>query len=219
MLCKQTALNPSPIIGVQRVRLGRRIDVGSRGHSRIPVIPSLTRRRCRPTQLSFLHKAHSCDRHHIASAMAELVSSCRSSRICGRSTFLRNSAPLNAGLFLRRSTQRGHAIGIVFGLLLLEAFDDAGKLLVVKGQIGPPALAHDPSSSNFPASHLGSELGLIAQSYRAFSSPPFSRLTRLPRQGDLLPLSVHAFAGVVRTFREQKRQTQDKTEALPPMRH
>ena len=27
-----------------------------------------------------------------------------------------------------------------------------------------------PSSSNFPASHLGSELGLIAQSYRAFSS-------------------------------------------------
>jgi hypothetical protein len=90
-----------------------------------------------------------------------------------------------------------------------------------------PAIAYNtgrtrsavPSSSNFPASHLGSELGLIAQSYRAFSSPPFSRLTRLPRQGDLLPLSVHAFAGVVRTFREQKRQTQDKTEALPPMRH
>jgi hypothetical protein len=32
------------------VRLGRRIDAGSRGHSRIPVIPSLTRRRCRPTR-------------------------------------------------------------------------------------------------------------------------------------------------------------------------
>jgi len=76
-----------------------------------------------------------------------------------------------------------------------------------------------PSSSNFPASHLGSELGLIAQSYRAFSSPPFSRPTRLPRQGDLLPPSAQPFAGVVRTFREQKRQTQDKTEALPPMRH
>jgi hypothetical protein len=28
-----------------------------------------------------------------------------------------------------------------------------------------------PSSSNFPASHLGSEFGLIARSYRAFSSP------------------------------------------------
>jgi hypothetical protein len=32
----------------------------------------------------------------------------------------------------------------VFGLSLLEALDDAGKLLVVKGQIGPAALAHDP---------------------------------------------------------------------------
>ena len=29
-----------------------------------------------------------------------------------------------------------------------------------------------PSSSNFPPSHFGSEPGLIAQSYRAFSSPP-----------------------------------------------
>jgi hypothetical protein len=34
----------------QGVRLGRRIDVGSRGHSRIPVIPSLTQHRCRPTR-------------------------------------------------------------------------------------------------------------------------------------------------------------------------
>src|SRR5262249_46934359 len=39
-----------------------------------------------------------------------------------------------------------------------------------------------PSSSNFPASHLGSELGLIVQSYRAFSSPPLGRPTRLSRQ-------------------------------------
>src|SRR5262244_840452 len=38
-----------------------------------------------------------------------------------------------------------------------------------------------PSSSNFPASHLGSELGLIVQSYRAFSSPPLGRPTRLSR--------------------------------------
>jgi len=64
--------------------------------------------------------------------MAELVSSCRSSRICGRSTFLRNSAPLNAGLFLRRSTQRGHAIGIVFGPLPFDALDRSGELLMTK---------------------------------------------------------------------------------------
>ena len=38
-----------------------------------------------------------------------------------------------------------------------------------------------PSNSNFPASHLDSELGLIAQSYRAFSSPRPGRPTRLPR--------------------------------------
>ena len=39
-----------------------------------------------------------------------------------------------------------------------------------------------PSNSNFPASHLGSQLGLIAQSYRAFSSPPRGRPRRLPGQ-------------------------------------
>jgi hypothetical protein len=39
-----------------------------------------------------------------------------------------------------------------------------------------------PSSSNFPASHLGSKLGLIAPSYRAFSSLPLGRPTRLPDQ-------------------------------------
>src|SRR5262249_36993067 len=44
-----------------------------------------------------------------------------------------------------------------------------------------------PSSSNFPASHLGSQLGLIAQSYRAFSSPPLGRPTRLPDQAALPP--------------------------------
>jgi hypothetical protein len=47
-----------------------------------------------------------------------------------------------------------------------------------------------PSSSNFPASHLGSKLGLIAQSYRVFSSPPFGQPTRLP--GALLPPSPPA---------------------------
>ena len=43
-----------------------------------------------------------------------------------------------------------------------------------------------PSNSNFPASHLGSQLGLIAQSYGAFSSPPLGRPTRF------LPLSPPA---------------------------
>jgi len=38
----------------------------------------------------------------------------------------------------------------VFGLSLLEALDDAGKLLVVKGQIGPAALAHDPGPHHGP---------------------------------------------------------------------
>jgi hypothetical protein len=44
--------NVSSTTGGQGARLGRRIDVGSRGHFRIPVIPSLTRRRCRPTPSS-----------------------------------------------------------------------------------------------------------------------------------------------------------------------
>src|SRR5262249_57358204 len=36
--------------------------------------------------------------------------------------------------------------------------------------------------SIFPSSHLVWELGLIVQSYRAFSSPPLGRPTRLSRQ-------------------------------------
>jgi len=36
-----------------------------------------------------------------------------------------------------------------------------------------------PSSSNFPASHSDSEPGLIAQSYRTFSSSPLGRPTRV----------------------------------------
>jgi hypothetical protein len=49
-----------------------------------------------------------------------------------------------------------------------------------------------PSSSNFPASHLGSTLGLIAQSYRTFSSPPLGDLRDCPRPGSLLPPSPPA---------------------------
>jgi hypothetical protein len=48
--------------------LHRRCNVGA---FRTPVT-LVDARRCRPTQLSFLHKAHFCDRHHIASAMAEM---------------------------------------------------------------------------------------------------------------------------------------------------
>src|SRR4029453_175830 len=50
-----------------------------------------------PTQLPAKNRIL-CDRHHIANAMAELVSYCRSYRICGGSTFLRLS-PAHAGLF------------------------------------------------------------------------------------------------------------------------
>jgi hypothetical protein len=39
-----------------------------------------------------------------------------------------------------------------------------------------------PSSSNFPASHLDSEPGLIAQSYRPFSSSITLSLNHMPGQ-------------------------------------
>jgi hypothetical protein len=39
-----------------------------------------------------------------------------------------------------------------------------------------------PSSSNFPASHLDSEPGLIAQSYRPFSSSPLGGPTQVARR-------------------------------------
>ena len=41
-------------------------------------------------------------------------------------------SPAHAGLFLRRSTQRGHAIGIVFGPLPFDALDRSGELLMTK---------------------------------------------------------------------------------------
>src|SRR5262244_462332 len=53
-----------------------------------------------------------------------------------------------------------------------------------------------PSSSNFPASHLrGSELGLIAQSYRALSSPPLGRGAPQPPRcvGFRTTMSIAAF--------------------------
>jgi hypothetical protein len=56
------------------------------------------------TQLSFLHKAHTCDRHHIASAMAELVF-CSSIIPHMRSFDVPPKlGPGHAGLFLRRES-------------------------------------------------------------------------------------------------------------------
>src|SRR5258708_4410202 len=89
-----------------------------------------------PTQLRA--KAHFCDRHHIASAMAELMF-CLSIIPHVRSFDVPPKlSPAHAGLFFAPlELKGGHAIGIVFGLSLLEALDDAGELLVVQGQIAP----------------------------------------------------------------------------------
>jgi hypothetical protein len=103
-----------------------------RGGFRTPVTLA-NARRCRPTQ-----KAHFCDRHHIARAMAELVL-CLSIIPHMRSFDVPPKlSPAQAGLFCAARLKGGHPIGIVFGLSLLEALDDAGKLLVVKGQINAP---------------------------------------------------------------------------------
>src|SRR5262249_27190711 len=40
-----------------------------------------------------------CELRHIGDAVAELVSYCRSYRICGRPTFLRNTQPRSRGAF------------------------------------------------------------------------------------------------------------------------
>jgi hypothetical protein len=69
------------------------------------VTPQMRVGATRPTQL--LQKAHSCDRHHIASAMAELVS-CLSIIPHMRSFDVPPKlSPAHAGLFFRRSTQKG----------------------------------------------------------------------------------------------------------------
>jgi hypothetical protein len=71
-----------------------------RGAFRTPVTLA-DARRCRPTQFSFLHKTHSCDRHHIARAMAELASSL--SIIPHMRSKL---SPAHAGFFCRRGGSR-----------------------------------------------------------------------------------------------------------------
>ena len=99
--CKQgLPFNLPPTIGDLRARLGRRIGV----HRTMPSVIPQNARRCRPTQLSFLHKAHTCDRHHIASAMAELVF-CSSIIPHMRSFDVPPKlGPGHAGLFLRRES-------------------------------------------------------------------------------------------------------------------
>ena len=99
--CKQgLPFNLPPTIWNQRARLGRRIGV----HRTMPsVIPQCASVPPDPTQL--LQKAHSCDRHHIASAMAGLVS-CLSIIPHMRSFDVPPKlSPAHAGLFLRRLTQ------------------------------------------------------------------------------------------------------------------
>jgi hypothetical protein len=57
----------------------------------------------------------------------------------------------------------------------------------------PPAV---PSSSNFPASYLGLEFGLIAQPYRACSFPPLGRPTRIAPPRLFYRAAPTAFASV-----------------------
>src|SRR5262249_54342959 len=71
----------------------------------------------------------------------------------------------------------GLTIALVVIRLTVGLFTSACRPAIAYSRLGtgrtPSAM---PSSSNFPASHLrSSELGLIAQSYRAFSSPPLGR--------------------------------------------
>jgi len=70
----------------------------------------------------------------------------------------------------------GLTIALVVIRLTVGLFTSACRPAIAYSRLGtgrtPSAV---PSSSNFPASHLGSELGPIAQSYRAFSSPPLGR--------------------------------------------
>jgi hypothetical protein len=69
----------------------------------------------------------------------------------------------------------------------------ACRLAIAYNRVGtgrtPSAVS---SSSNFPTSHLGSEFGLIAQSYRAFSSPPLGLTYMSARPGALPPPSPPA---------------------------
>jgi len=60
---------------------------------------------------------------------------------------------------------------------------------IVYNRIGTGTPSAVPSSSNFPASSFG--LGLIAQSYRAFSSPPLGGGTDVPAPANPSPCWEH----------------------------
>jgi hypothetical protein len=79
------------------------------------------------------------------------------------------------------------------------------------------------SLADFYASleHAADVLAPIADSRSRIHLLPWRRVRGRGTGSDNLGRSSppHALAGLVRTFREQKRQTQDTTEALPSMRH
>src|SRR5260370_26894505 len=87
-----------------------------------------------PTQLRA--KAHFCDRHHIASAMAELMF-CLSIIPHVRSFDVPPKlSPAHAGLFFAARLKRGHAIGM-FGLSAFDDLDLSSELLVCLRQVRP----------------------------------------------------------------------------------
>src|SRR5215471_9986342 len=89
--------------------------------------------------------------------------------------YIRRRQPAKAYLAIvcRKRRQRGAA-------LLTSACRPAIAYSRVGTGRTPSAV---PSSSNFPASHLGSKLGLVAQSYRASSSPPLGPTYTIARPG------------------------------------
>src|SRR5262250_2706753 len=84
----------------------------------------------------------------------------------------------------------GLTIALVVIRLTVGLFTSACRPAIAYSRVGtgrtPSAV---PSSSNFAASHSGSKLGLIAQSYRATSSPPFGPPTRKASELPALGLS------------------------------
>ncbi len=136
-----------------------------------------------PTQLRA--KAHFCDRHHIASAMAELV--CCLSIIPHMRSFdvPPKLSPAHAGLFC--AAKGGHAIGIVFGPLPFDALDRSGELRPAPRVLGPLAVlrrCHQkrprrfvdqcfaPSRSTRPAAEAPQSCGPPCRASQRTSRPP-----------------------------------------------
>src|SRR5262249_20637753 len=110
-------------------------------------------RRCRPTQLSSLQKAHFCDRHHIVSAVcgASLpVVDCE----CHLRRFFLKTQPRNwRGFSLRFSPQPEDLLGclLVMGLPGKPKGFDGGGALLPRGQDqGDRRLLRDRRSRHLP---------------------------------------------------------------------